>query len=258
MIQINDFSSWKKQAGIYGIKNTVNDKWYVGSGGCNGRRNVGKRVWEHIRLLARQVHCNRHLQSAWNKYGSKVFAYFVLELTENNDDVLFERESYWTNELNAIKNGYNISQDPRFVCVPYTEERKQKVGELSRQRWLDAEYKQYMSTLAKERMAKPEYKAIAKKTIEKLWSNPVEKEKLVASMQGLTRTEEHKLNLSKSKQGKPNYKLRGKPLSAKHCQKISERMQGNKYSVGRVLSEATRKKLVKPIKANITQLQKSD
>ena len=54
--------------GIYLIRNASQQKVYVGSS-----IDMEKRWSAHIRLLNRGCHHNRHLQSAWIKYGKEFF-----------------------------------------------------------------------------------------------------------------------------------------------------------------------------------------
>ena len=53
---------------IYQIKNTVNQKIYIGSASW-----YEKRKGTHIAKLRKKTHNNPHLQSAWNKYGENCF-----------------------------------------------------------------------------------------------------------------------------------------------------------------------------------------
>ena len=267
MIQISDFQEWKRVAGIYGIKNTFNGKWYVGSTCGNAGRGLEQRLKEHIHFLRCGKHCNRHLQAAWNKYGEEVFAYFVLEQTENDEDILFDRELCWMTELRSVRDGYNISQNPRYCAVPFTEERRQKQGERTKELWHNDEYRNKMTVLAKERMSLPENKAIAAIAFNKMWANPEMRKNNIARHRGKKRSEQERKKQSIATLGKPKYKLRGRPLSEKTKQKLSEAMsgresafkghhhteenkkilsekaKGNKYCVGRVLSEETKKKI---------------
>lgn len=55
-----------KLSGVYEIRNTLNNKRYIGSS-----INIYRRWRDHKRMLNLSVHPNKHLQSAWNKYGEK-------------------------------------------------------------------------------------------------------------------------------------------------------------------------------------------
>lgn len=69
-----------KVSGIYKIINKTNGKYYVGSS-----VNI-KRRWKHHKYhLRKNLHCNKHLQNAWNKHGESSFDFVVIEevLAEN-------------------------------------------------------------------------------------------------------------------------------------------------------------------------------
>lgn len=53
------------KTGIYKIINSVNKKFYIGS----SARNLNYRWRIHLYRLGKQNHDNKHLQSAYNKYG---------------------------------------------------------------------------------------------------------------------------------------------------------------------------------------------
>lgn len=89
--------------GIYKIANSYSGKFYIG---CSS--DIKHRWLQHRSALRRGVHYNNHLQHAWNKYGEGVF---VFEVVEQTDEInLLEREQHWIDKLNAILEGYNISE----------------------------------------------------------------------------------------------------------------------------------------------------
>ena len=87
--------------GIYAIKNTKNNKHYIGQS-----FRVERRWIEHKSALNNNRHINIHLQFSWNKNKSECFEFVLLEecLLEELD----EKEIYWINKLNSYKNGYNL------------------------------------------------------------------------------------------------------------------------------------------------------
>ena len=58
-------------------------------------------------MLTSGVHYNKHLQSAWIKYGESNFKFGILEVCSKEE--LDEKEIYWINKFNAnnTKYGYN-------------------------------------------------------------------------------------------------------------------------------------------------------
>jgi group I intron endonuclease len=91
--------------GVYCIKNTKNNKVYIGSTTVS----FSKRCYNHINALVNNRHKNLHLQRAYNK-DSKLFQFEILEVVSDKKQVL-KREQYWMNKLNCIDRniGYNIN-----------------------------------------------------------------------------------------------------------------------------------------------------
>lgn len=110
-------------SGIYGIKNKVNNKLYIGSA-----VNIGKRWDEHIRRLVGGYHRNRKLQNAWNKYGAEAFVFAVVEIVDNVDDLL-TREQYWIDHEEAVAKGYNLAPKAgSLLNFKHTEETREKMS----------------------------------------------------------------------------------------------------------------------------------
>lgn len=80
-MQFIDEAIYKDKIGIYGIKNLLNGKIYVGQTG----ERFQKRYWNHRWKLRNNQHDNKHLQSAWNKYGEENFSFFVIKIVDNID-----------------------------------------------------------------------------------------------------------------------------------------------------------------------------
>lgn len=95
----------KKIAGIYKITNLINSKIYIGSSS-----NLKSREYSHFWKLNNNSHSNKHLQSAYNKYGKDNFIFEIIEIIED-DKMLLSREQYYLDKLNTcnISIGYNKS-----------------------------------------------------------------------------------------------------------------------------------------------------
>ena len=91
--------------GVYCWLNRVNGKRYVGS----SAKSILKRMRKHRQDLSTGRHYNRHLQSAWNKYGSRKFAFVILERCDSEDCIV--REQYWMDKYQSAnpRFGYNIA-----------------------------------------------------------------------------------------------------------------------------------------------------
>lgn len=93
-------------SGIYAIINKINGKQYIGSS-----KSVYYR-WNqsHRPDLRNNTHGNRHLQSAWKKYGEDNFSFKVIE--ECDQSILLEREEHWIEYHKSWEreNGYNFTR----------------------------------------------------------------------------------------------------------------------------------------------------
>lgn len=147
----------EKIIGIYKILNKVNNKFYIGSS-----VNINIRFREHKRCLELGTHVNKHLQSAWNKYGSNNFEFIILEKYKNitnkelrdKETEIIQRTKCFCDEIgyNFIAGGIGTlntpcSQEKREKIsksnmgkktwnkgIPMTEEQKEKLREINNQR----------------------------------------------------------------------------------------------------------------------------
>jgi predicted GIY-YIG superfamily endonuclease len=107
--------------GIYQIKNNANGMVYIGQS-----MHLYKRKSEHFSRLRKNKHDNKHLQNAFNKYGSENFIFEILLYCEE-----FELTKY----ENAIKNinkdhCYNIREcADSNKGLKHTEQFKKEVSE---------------------------------------------------------------------------------------------------------------------------------
>lgn len=101
--------------GIYCIKNTINNKLYIGSS-----KNINKRKQEHFSRLRRGVHKNVKLQASYNKHGEASFIFEILETNSklNREELLSLEQNYidryeWDILYNLVKvtgnGGSNIT-----------------------------------------------------------------------------------------------------------------------------------------------------
>lgn len=89
--------------GIYAIKHTDSNRFYVGSS-----TNVRARIFSHINSLNKNTsrHHSLYLQNAWNKYGEENFIALILEKVADRNQ-LIDREQYWIDKLDSFHNGFN-------------------------------------------------------------------------------------------------------------------------------------------------------
>lgn len=92
-----------KKGGIYGIQNKLNGKWYIGQ-----TTDIHTRKNEHFSRLKHNKHTNKHLQSAFNKYGLNNFDFHILE--EIEEELLDVQECFWIDFYKSDQEqfGYNL------------------------------------------------------------------------------------------------------------------------------------------------------
>ena len=143
------------KSGIYLIKNTINNKVYIGSA-----VNFDRRWKQHRQLLKLGQHHSGHLQYAWNAYGEQSFTFDVIEEVSNLKHLLSYEQVY----LDYYKSyegdkGYNICKVAgSSLGVKHTEEHKKKMSEALKGRKHTEEARQKMSEAAKRRITTEETK----------------------------------------------------------------------------------------------------
>ncbi len=87
---------------IYGIRNIINNKQYIG---CTN--NYKRRRIHHISELERNVHGNKYLQNDWIIYKKENFEFYIIKETENNQYNLEEKYIILYNT--EFPFGYNLT-----------------------------------------------------------------------------------------------------------------------------------------------------
>lgn len=224
---------------VYQWLNSINLKVYIGSTKQkgNGRKN------DHLSELKRNIHCNKHLQNAFNLMP-EAFSFQILEYC--NDELLLERETYFlslyvkNNEVDHLRC-YNIEPTPNRTIM--SVETRNKLSEVHKGKkyrlgkTLNEETKKILSELGKNRIFSEETKL-----------------KLSKSNKGRTHTEEARKNMRQGKIGKKHTEetklkmsqaKKGKKLSKEQKIKISEACKGNQNCLGYKHTEETKNKMSK-------------
>lgn len=117
----------EKIIGIYKILNKINNKFYIGSS-----INIRKRIKEHERCLKLGIHDNKHLQSAWDKYGSNNFEFIIIERYKNiTNRELRNRETEIIQQTKCFcgEIGYNfIAGGIGTSNTPCSQEKREKIS----------------------------------------------------------------------------------------------------------------------------------
>lgn len=187
--------------GIYVIMNTASDRCYVGSA-----VNIARRRGQHFIQLGRGVHCNQHLQRAWNKHGRKSFTFDTVLSCYKEYLLWFEQcaiNGY--SDLSGWKCLYNIQPVAGSpLGVKHSPEHRKRNGDARRGKPLCPETRAKMADSRIGKRASDETRA-----------------KMSATRKGRkckTRTAEHNARIGAAK--------KGKPLSPEHSAKISAGLKG--------------------------------
>lgn len=176
---------------IYRIRNTVNNKLYV------GKAIKVKMRWKygHINPLKKNSHDNKHLQSSWNKYKEENF---VFEIIEEIDDELMlnEREIYWIAYYKSSDPNYGYNKTDGGDGGKMPEESLKKMVKTCRERGVYENRKHSPET--KQKIGKANKGKTRKK--------------------GFKHTETSKLKMSNSQKGKKK--------SPEHVKKIADAQRG--------------------------------
>lgn len=86
------------ESGIYRIRNTIDNKFYIGSA-----INFNKRKNQHFHYLRNNKHHNKPLQNAFNKYGEENFIFEIMCYYYSKD--LITNEQFY---IDNYKPQYNI------------------------------------------------------------------------------------------------------------------------------------------------------
>lgn len=136
---------------VYVIKNTINEKCYVGSA-----YHFNNRKYAHEWKLRKGIHINTILQNFVNKYGENSI-YF--EILEKVDDVieLIKREQYWIENHNSEFNILKIAGTDYHIERKRKEETKKLISDSRKKVFYSDESKKRMSETRKRKLAEGQY-----------------------------------------------------------------------------------------------------
>jgi group I intron endonuclease len=238
----------EKVVGIYGLRNKVNGKWYVGQS-----VDVLKR-WARYSVC--DCRKQRKLYNALKKYGYDNFEKVILEKCDSIEWILDYREMYWIRYLNSIKIGYNLTEGGSSgrkssetrkkmsawqIGKKHSEETKRKIGlkslgrihsestrkkisQSGKKMWTDSMRKVVSDRFfGKPRTEEVRAKISATKKLNPHCCSPEELKRIGDRTRGTHLSDEIKAKISASSKGKPK--------SAEMRRKVSEKLVGRKLSV---------------------------
>lgn len=150
------FSQHSKHV-IYGILNLVNGKIYIGSA-----VDADHRLRTHKSKLNLGIHPSKHLQGAWNEYGSFSFEFLILEHVLWKSDLL-EREDYWIELTNCYDPlcGYNKRKVAKsnlgLKLGPASDARRKRISEVHKGRIVSEEQREASRKALTGRKLSPEH-----------------------------------------------------------------------------------------------------
>jgi hypothetical protein len=120
---------------VYGIKNKITNKYYIGS--CTNKRGICDRFRRHIYHLKLNTHHSQKLQRSFDKYDKDLVKWeFILfeEITKENYKI---REQYYINKFDSYNNGYNSTPLVGVVNHGVMSDKHKKAISDSKQNMLD-------------------------------------------------------------------------------------------------------------------------
>ena len=204
-------------SGIYLITNTLNGRRYVGSA------VKPKARWgQHLYRLRRGRHINRHLQSAYDKYGEAVFVFETLE--DGDREFLTSMEQWW---MNMLRPEYNILPTSRSGRgYHHTPDAVSRISAAHKGRTVSAETRARISEALKGK-SHPGYKHTAEQNA-----------RHSAAMKGRKQTPETIAKRAAANKGK-----HGQTKTPEWRAKISASMMGKKINLGRKHSDEIRARM---------------
>lgn len=182
--------------GTYAIKNTVNNRIYIGSS-----VNLQERKATHYRYLRLGEHCNPFLQADYNKHdGEKVYEFVALEIFEDVG-LLIEREQHYIDQ-------YFDNQDRCFnICKTAGSQLGTKHSEESKKKTSLALKGRKISPNTLARLLDKERNPFSKSGVEHPKTGKVmtasAREAISKALTGREKTEEHLKHISEALTGKP-------------------------------------------------------
>lgn len=123
----------KNKSGIYQIRNTVNNKVYIGKTKC-----FYKRYCQYVSDVRNDTsdRLNTYIRNAFKKYGFDAFEFSVLEFCSVEE--CSDRELHWMLVANCTNKeyGYNLRMDSSTGMIVH-EETSEKIRNNLKKQWSD-------------------------------------------------------------------------------------------------------------------------
>lgn len=247
---MNNYHGEKMIYTIYKIQNQINLKCYIGF-----TKDYSSRIWQHKRAAI--TGNKKGLYNSIRKHGIENFTFEIIYQSIDKDHCLNEMETYFINQYDSIKNGYNsISGGQsregfknKTPNRPWTEEERKKISEATKLAMADPEIRQRMMDNLHKRIYDPDYihplkgRTLSEESIEKLknrvitdewrknignasrrmWENEETRKKHIEARKNISDETREKMSIAKI--GKPSWNKGispSKETREKHREKISK------------------------------------
>lgn len=223
-------------SGIYKIQSLIKpERCYIGSA-----VNISYRWKKHLEVLNRNQHHSKKLQNHYNKYGKNDLIFSIVIGCEKNDLIITEQ--YFIDLIDPFFNICKIAGSTLGTHRKLSEETRKRMS-FARMGKKNPNYGKHASDANKKRTSevnKGNKYSIGIKRPDNVIRNI--ENKFGCLNKGVPKTEEHKQKISKSNMGQVAWN-KGKPMDQKHKDMLIAINKGNKYCVGRIFSEETKRKI---------------
>lgn len=152
------FSIYGNDKAIYGIKNKITNKVYIGS-----TIHIQRRLLKHFNELFHNRHRTKLLQEEFNKYGFDSFEIIIYSTDDNIDLIKKEKE---IQIFIGIDNLYNEKISGYWI----TEEYRQKLANASKDSHKTKEYRAKMSKIKTNKVGQYNFDG----SLIKIWDSAIQ------------------------------------------------------------------------------------
>jgi group I intron endonuclease len=234
------YSGNSRKAGVYKIINLTNNRVYIGSS-----KEFKERWRAHEYALRTNKHSNKFLQSDFNKCGTDVFVFEVVEIVEGPKETRLLKEEGYINQYFG-SNCYNLIRktsrtEGARIFSKHPEITRVKMSAAHKGKHLSEEHKEKIGKSNSGKIRSAETKKKISETHKQLGTTP-------PSPLGAVLSDEHKEKIRKGNLGKiyseeTREKCRLINLCRKHTEQTRKNMSDAHRGKRKPLSAETKKKL---------------
>jgi group I intron endonuclease len=222
-MKFNIAAEHKNASGVYIIRNSLNNKVYVGSA-----LNFWRRFTRHTSCLTLGKHHSPKLQNFANKHGADTLSFSLLEICEPSKEVYLAAEQKWLDLLHCVQKGFNVSPTASSRLGvkgrPLTEVQKAAIRKAHTGKKVSPKTRLAMSEAAKGRQFTEETRAKMRAARAEFTHSPETKAKMSATRTGL------KLNVSDEERARRSERCKNRVITDEIRANMSAGQQGRKVT----------------------------